>query len=317
MEQGGANQLWFSRDSPERFESTENPDLRDDIRIDLLSTAGMAVTLTTGHAAEPEEDDEDEGWQDELRSLLSPLLRSYGCGELQIERDTYLDQRMVGLIALPRRIRTVEQALHIGEHAAALLQQAELGALTRQRVVELVRAGFARALVELAEGPWLEGKGKPYGLEQDVQKWELAKDVASFANAEAGGVIVIGARTERKGGGDVVTKVRDIPLDMIDAERYRRVIRSRVRPFIEGLEVRGVDHGDGRGVAYIHVPPQADDLKPFVVKGVMRRGRIETSYVSLPIRDGEGTAIAHVSEVQELLRAGRSAMRRGEPPDPL
>ena len=316
MERGGKGQLWFSRDSPEHFESTETPDLRDDVRIDLVPT-GMAIALATGHAAEPEEADEDEDWEDEFRSLLAPLLRSYQCEEPRFERDIVLDERMVALIPLPRRIKTVEQALHIGEHAAALLRQAALGPLTRQRVVELVRAGFARAVVELAEGPWLEGKGKPYRLGEEAQKWELAKDVASFANAEGGGVIVIGARTERKERGDVITIVKDIPLDMIDAERYRRVIRTWVRPFVEGLEVRGIDHGDGRGVAFIHVPPQDDDLKPFVVKGILRRGRVETSYVSVPIRDGEGTAIAHVSEIQELLRAGRSAMRRGELPDPL
>jgi hypothetical protein len=48
------------------------------------------------------------------------------------------------------------------------------------------------------EGTWLEGKSKPYLLSEEPQKWELAKDVASFANAEAGGLIVIGVRTERR-----------------------------------------------------------------------------------------------------------------------
>jgi hypothetical protein len=111
-------------------------------------------------------------------------------------------------------------------------------------------------------------------------------------------------------GSDTIVAVREIPLELINADSYRKTIRRRIRPFIERLEVRTVDHGSGRGVGFIHVPPQASDLKPFVVEGIVRRGRIETSYVSVPIRDGEGTAIAHVSDIQESLREGRAAIQR-------
>jgi hypothetical protein len=264
-----------------------------------------------------DEDDSSDDWQSDLLTLLAPLLRSYGCGDARIELDSYYDdERFVAYLPLPARLKQVGQALRIGAHASALMNDAELGPLTLQRAVELVRAGFARTLIERPEGPWLEAKRTPYVLKDKAKKWELAKDVTSFANADDGGLIVIGAHTEPRNGSDVIVTVKDIPLDLVDAETYRKTIRDKIRPHIEGLEVRAVEHEAGRGVAFIHIPPQPDDLKPFVVKGVARRGKVLTTFVSIPIRDGEGTAIAHVGDVQELLRAGRWAERHGELPDP-
>ena len=63
-------------------------------------------------------------------------------------------------------------------------------------------------------------------------------------------------------------------------------------------------------MAYIYVPPQRAELKPFVVKGVVVSGSIRAAHVSIPVRDGEDTRYADPTEVHSLLQAGRVALQQ-------
>ena len=84
-------------------------------------------------------------------------------------------------------------------------------------VHRIVLEGAWDSLVGEAEGDYLECKAAPYELSSDVGRFELAKDVCSFANA-GGGYIFIGIRT-RKGAtqhGDIVQAVRFIPQGLFD-----------------------------------------------------------------------------------------------------
>src|SRR5260370_40605430 len=60
----------------------------------------------------------------------------------------------------------------------------------------LVRGDFER-LLGTEESSWVEFKRDPYHLKTPRDCWELAKDVAAFANHQ-GGTIVIGVATERR-----------------------------------------------------------------------------------------------------------------------
>jgi len=61
----------------------------------------------------------------------------------------------------------------------------------------LSRARRGEPLVGTEESDQLDFKLAPYVPDAPHQKWELAKDVAAFANRR-GGVIVIGVHTERR-----------------------------------------------------------------------------------------------------------------------
>ena len=52
------------------------------------------------------------------------------------------------------------------------------------------------ALIGTQESEWLEFKSAPYGIPDPGQRWQLAKDVAGFANSR-GGHIVIGVKTAK------------------------------------------------------------------------------------------------------------------------
>src|SRR4051794_18017437 len=110
--------------------------------------------------------------------------------------------------------------------------------MTRDEVGAVLETGDFRALVGIEENLEVEFKGSPYRLDDEGEKFELAKDASALANAN-GGVIVIGVRTERHAErfSDVAESVRPVPRELIDETRYVDVLTERVYPRISGLGV--------------------------------------------------------------------------------
>src|SRR5581483_10638474 len=86
------------------------------------------------------------------------------------------------------------------------------------------------ALLGLREGTWLDAKGGIYDLNSPSGAEELAKDVAAFANTLYGGLLVIGIGTRVDGQGEVLEKLKPVPRDLVDLDRYRKLIRERITP---------------------------------------------------------------------------------------
>ena len=186
-----------------------------------------------------------------------------------------------------------------------------------RQVVELLRLGGAHRLIGMRESDWLEAKRPPYELRgggKDEWKLELALDVSSFANSDQGGLIVVGAATKNIGGGDILVKLHPIPPNPGRAQRYHDVLSSKVAPLIDGLLIESHEH-EGGELLTIFVPPQREELKPFVTDGGISRSGHAGRLFSVVRRRGEGTTVASLSEIQAQLAAGR-AFLRGQPPEP-
>jgi predicted HTH transcriptional regulator len=93
--------------------------------------------------------------------------------------------------------------------------------LTREEAIAVLESGNFEAFVGVEEDLEGEFKGEPYQLDQDVEKFELAKDCSALANA-SGGVIVIGVRTNRHAESptDVGDEIRCLSRDLVDEVRY-------------------------------------------------------------------------------------------------
>jgi hypothetical protein len=78
---------------------------------------------------------------------------------------------------------------------------------------------------------WVEFKQDPYHLKTPRDSWELAKDVAAFANHQ-GGTIVIGVTAQRQSHEvtDRAVEIHGVNRALIDPEQYRMVIESWTRP---------------------------------------------------------------------------------------
>jgi hypothetical protein len=301
-----SDRLYISTDPPDKFDD-RYPDHLLDV---FLERTADDKRIAVGLMLERDLDEEDSAHEAELRQLLAPLISRYAGSNFEAWRESEFEQPFFVRFELPVRGRTIGEAFAIGTEGLALVEAAQGGSLTLRTAVDLIRSGRGAALIGQQEGPWFDGKAAPYLLSSDDKKWELAKGVASFANSETGGVIFMGAMTKRVRDGDVVSAVTDFELSSVKPPQYRGILAARIHPLVEGLEIRTMTTQGTRGTAYIYVPSQRPELKPFIVKRVVVAGSIRANHVCIPERDGEDTRFADPAEVHSLLQAGRVALRQ-------
>lgn len=298
-----ACEWWLTdNDEPDNY---DDPGLRDDFWFGLDGD-DFAVFVPYGEWV-----DDPDPTRDRLRAVFAAFEQRTGT-TLDLHNHYATDYLVLGL-ALPAKI-TGSNAIRLGEEAVALLGASQGGDITLTAAADLVKSGFAETLIGQRESEWLDGKKEPYRLHADGQKHELAKDAAAFANAR-GGLILIGGHTEDIASGERLSEIEPIPLKLIDLQQHRDVLDDHVFPVIAGLEVGILETSEGRGIAYIYVPDQPQERRPFLVVGKEIDGKISTRYISIPMRRDDDTAYSDVASVHALILAGRLAFAQiGDPP---
>lgn len=210
---------------------------------------------------------------------------------------------------LPTDLRLAE-ILQIQNDLSFAVIYSRGGPTSARQVVELLRLGGAGRLIGMRESDWLEAKRPPYEMrgEKDEWKLELLLDVTSFANSDQGGVIVVGVATKNIGGSDIVVKLHPLPRNPGRAQRYHDVLSAGAAPLIDGLLIESHEHEDGDLVTIL-IPPQREELKPFVADGGVAGSRHSGRLFSVVQRRGEGTTVASLHEVQATLATGRAFLR--------
>jgi hypothetical protein len=256
---------------------------------------------------------------EEVERCVSPYLRRHRCRDIEISIGDEPDladlesNRRYCLVSFsaPTRGKTVHDLYRLAQGLREFLVVLDYGGFTMQTLPILLRAGRASMLIGREENQWLEVKSFPYDLDEDSGKIELAQDAARFANAETGGVLIVGART--RGRPEVITAIRPADLNRLNATRHRAVLDARVYPPIEGLRVETMDYGGGRGLLIVVVPPQPEQLKPFLVHGALVGSRVEGAFISVVRRRGEASIPISAPAIHSMLAAGRSLLQgRGE-----
>lgn len=170
--------------------------------------------------------------------------------------------------------------------------------------LRMLSGNVPELLIGLLENDWLEGKSRAYDLGNHAENIELAKDVAQFANSPSGGLLVVGVRTKNGGRGDEIVKLAPLALPGNTEERYRRVIDRRVYPPISGLVISRSSVGPQGEILYVHVPPQAENSRPFIVEGGVLSGDAYENFFMIPQRRGTDVHPISGRAIQALL-AGR------------
>jgi hypothetical protein len=263
---------------------------------------------------------DDEG-EDEVHQLQEFQEWQFPPGGLEEFLAAYRDRpRFVEVRVESARPMTVGSLLKAGRDVHALLLALRGGPLDVTSAANLLRAGRPHLLVGLQENDWFEVKSKPYELDapnsraETVAKIELAQAVARFANGDRAALLVIGLRSTRRDGSDVVDAVTPAKLTSLHSQRYRDVLDERIYPAVEGLAVHQVDLGTGKGLLIIEIPAQPPEYKPFLVHGAIIEGRTEGSFISIVRRRGEGSIPMAPSQIHAMLTAGRAFLRGEEPP---
>ncbi|MBI5475076.1 MAG: hypothetical protein HY961_22255 [Ignavibacteriae bacterium] len=124
-------------------------------------------------------------------------------------------------------------------------------------------------LIGLVEDEHFDAKSGKYDLIGESGKLELAKDVSSFAN-RSGGIIVIGAKTTDDPAfyGRRIDSVSLFPFNLINPTDYHNIIKDWIYPRPENVDVDWIPSKDesDKGLVYIFVPDQPENLRPFLLK---------------------------------------------------
>ena len=176
-------------------------------------------------------------------------------------------------------------------------------------VQKLIRSGQPHAVLGLPECDWLDAKGAVYEKSSKGHV-ELARDVASFANSRAGGIILIGFSTEIVDGKETIASLAPVPPNPSLPDAYRKTVDERVYPPITGFEICYLNVTGG-ALAAIIVPPQPEENKPYLVQGgVIDGGKYDGNTISIVQRRGDGTLHTRPAAIHADLSAARMARRK-------
>jgi hypothetical protein len=172
---------------------------------------------------------------------------------------------------------------------------------------QALRRGAPAELVGLRECVWLDVKSGPYRLTSPEGKEELVKDVAAFANAPTGGLLLVGYQTDVRDGEEIVSGVGPIPRALVDLDQHRKLIRSRVMPPPRDLDLSWIDCGEERGILVIDIPRQPSSMLPFVVPGPSGKDKASEYSLAVPVREADATHWLPQPEIRRLLALGWAA----------
>src|SRR5688572_1265601 len=181
--------------------------------------------------------------------------------------------------------------------------------------VETIRAALASGdltgLQGFKEDQCFDAKQPPgYDLTTEVGRFELAKDVSSFANAE-GGYIIIGLttepvaeeQTERVNG---FAFIADAAFNRVAIEG---VLREYLYPRLQGLDVRWVADAatPGQGVGVIFIPQMEHDKRFILMKKVIDTdSRSRHIVFGIAVRRGSNSLPFGIDQLHQMCQDGRS-----------
>jgi hypothetical protein len=261
--------------------------------------------------------DNDDQLQAVVTPLIKPLLQQNRTDLISVSADGYRSSAPyfhTAVLGIPTRAKTLQHLYEIADSVVTLLEAAASGDVTRQTVVDLILGGRANLLIGQREGPWLDVKSQHYDLTKDGGQISLAQAISRFGNAEEGGAVVVGMETKRVPGGESIKALKPVPIDGTTPRRYRQVLENRLFPFPTGLKIDAVETSSGNGLVVVSIPPQDEELKPFLVHGAIVDGRIEGAFISIVRRSGEDSIPITAQQIHSTLAAGRALLRRGQLP---
>ncbi|WP_433521656.1 AlbA family DNA-binding domain-containing protein [Nocardia pseudovaccinii] len=287
--------------------------------IEFLPRSAVSFTLADNQLVMDLDIFLDQGPEDgescPVTARIAPLLARTRMSLIHETQDYDNDGRWWEItlrLSLAIRGKTAAALADNGMKVAALIE-ASAGHLDHEKVVDLLRGGFAEVLVGQPESDWLEAKREHYDLKDEAGQIKLARAVSQFANARHGGLVVIGLATRQKAGTDLINALTPTPHDPNIRRKYIQVLQNRIYPLPDRLRVEVISSRAG-DYTLIKIPPQPDELKPFLVHGAVIGGRVNNTFISIvERRDDEGIS-ASIASIHSTLVTGRALLRTGRLP---
>ncbi|MFF4557916.1 helix-turn-helix domain-containing protein [Streptomyces sp. NPDC001422] len=183
---------------------------------------------------------------------------------------------------------------------------------SRVRIIALLAGGQVDEILGTPESEWVDfktaGLNGPYDLSTDKGKFELAKDVAAFANA-GGGLIVCGFKAKRRPSDlhEAAQKATPFAKSLVNTDTYKDVITEYVRPLID-VAFHWFNDATSPDLGYFVVEVQAVPESArwaLVTRTLSEDGRLVKGGVAIPRRHGDKTPYLTSDEVYQLVNAGQ------------
>ncbi|MFD0142895.1 MULTISPECIES: AlbA family DNA-binding domain-containing protein [unclassified Streptomyces] len=187
------------------------------------------------------------------------------------------------------------------------------------QLISYLTAQKPNEILGTPESEWVDFKSVPpsgpYDLTTDKGKFELAKDVAAFANA-GGGLIVCGFKAKKRPSElyEVAEKVTPFEKRAVNTDSYKDVLNEYVRPLLK-VKFYWYDHPAGDPTAsghyfVIEVPALPESERwALVTRGITENGQFVKGSWTVPIRNGDTTVYLRPDEVYQLVNDGLRTRR--------
>jgi hypothetical protein len=172
----------------------------------------------------------------------------------------------------------------------------------------LVDTGEFQQFIGEVEGQHLDAKSQPYLFTSgNDAKRELAKDVAAFANA-AGGCIIVGAETTLSTlqAGEQITALKPFPGTLFSPDQYAKIIAEWLYPQPSELIIKWYPDGNipTSGIGLVFVPEQNAATKPFLIRRTIGDKKTTVTLLGYVERHVDRTDIMSVVALHHALRTG-------------
>ena len=300
-----AAQFVVSADPPEYFDPELS--MREPLELQVWPDGSFAVEIEfTGQDART-----DQGSGESVAAVLGPWASARGWRLLSVfnDRSRSLPDVWNATFLLLDTSRAVAEALDFARRAIAVAEAHRYGGQLVGRLLELLRAGDTLGLIGTPVTAVFQPR--PDAPSDAGGDFRLALDVCAFANSAYGGLVVLGLEDD----GAQVTGVGGGISGEEATVRVREAVERLVFPVPEGVQAEAVPSGTGDGqVVVVHVPPQEQLLKPFLVCGTIEGGQLSGIGVTLVERRHATIYTNGIAALHSQIAAGR-ALLGGPPPD--
>jgi len=167
-------------------------------------------------------------------------------------------------------------------------------------------------LIGFCEGSNFEAKStaNAYDFSCPSSRYELAKDVSSFANAE-GGYIIFGLAHEKYQTGltEIVTALNLFSETSFQKRTIEGIITTYIHPRIKGIQVRWIQDAEGElGLGCIFIPSQPDGDKYYLINSVYDEGIVRNIVFGLAIRKEAASVPMAINEIYRKVRGARRSV---------
>lgn len=181
-------------------------------------------------------------------------------------------------------------------------------ALDLKELEQVINEGDFPKLLGERESEYFDCKRNVYDLKTDASKFELAKDVSAFANAE-GGYILIGLETIKSETSfyDEIIAIHPFKQNVCNREQYIDVISDWIYPKLRDVRAEWHPSKDkaSKGIFVISIPNQPKINNPFLIKRTIQdTGKISEVLFGFCERMQENNVPKTIIELHQILRDG-------------